>query len=1251
MTSGELGQMLHEGTPVPGITPDEQRILEAFFEGGSTREVAKNLGGMSHETGRKRAAAALDKLGFGGKTVDALMAEFRADRSESRPTENPEEARRRQRSEVAAVDDRLDEAELESAQDYQERHTKEMKGLADETEELRKYFERKGLPRATIERRIRAHLDEAAREASDAHQVTPEGGPGGGETAAPAEGAPAQPDRGGEPVPGGAGGPDQAEAGGAGPAPVGPEAGARGAGAPEPAGRPNLMKQPGDAVYRLRYGNGRLLSEHATKKEADAALERHMASDAEPRWVLRGLAGEEVGDFDTKEQALAGRAQHPSPEPDEPDYFTPVESFPQVKREKTPPPQGPNFMFGGAPGRQAPPPAPPAPRPPAQPLQPRTGVWQALKAVFNPSEVSDLSRATAGNLRERLSLLDRAKSVAADALYQSRAYFDRAVVAEKDPALRQQKFLAFTDPYESGQHLTLPPEQQPVAAAIKGLKDEITRELTSRGLLNSFIANHLGHLWKDPQNPNATPEELGARAARRPLAGAEGFKKQRTMPTWRDGIDAGLEPATWNPVEAELARLGEMYKSVFGNDAFQEEKNAGRMRFFRLGDRLPQGWKFLSDKLGKVFAPPTVDVKEYFDRKQMEGLEEFATKNLGVNLKRPTGGMGGAAGMQTPGEVTTKFGTPEEVLAHELGHEIDTQYPQLKQALAPPALQKELEDLANLRASGRQSPAQAAYLQSPNERVANLVAAYVHAPELLKQVAPGSQAVLETLLASTPKLRPLRDIKPSLELGQREQAMRLAGPMLTGNYAGPEESVRLMDRYLQPGWRGNALYDTAQGVGNEMNKLNLGFSAFHAMGTAVNSMVTSMEVALRQISTGTFNRSTLVNAVEGIVPFAASVHDILRGSKLGAEWFRPGSQGAEMAQMADYFTKAGGRAMMDPEYGFDRVEHFRTLWRQNADKMPLIWAGVRAASEALSYPIMRLMVPRTKMGAWMRMADFELGRMPPNTPPEQVRQALYRQWQSVENRMGQMTYDNLFWDHTMRDLGHLTVRSVGWNAGDIGEFGGAIADLPSSAKGLVTGKGISPRLSYAIALPLVSGILGATTQYLLTGQGPQGWKDYFFPRTGKKRDDGTDERLSLPTYMKDLYSLSNRSDEGPFRTAENAFRMAKGKSSPAAQAVVEMLQNEDFYGAAIRNPEDPITTQTADEVKHLVGSFEPFSTRTARQLDKQGGGKLQQALGLFGVTPAPAYVTRTAQEQRDIEAARKHVPSPLQKKAKNDAGR
>ena len=53
----------------------------------------------------------------------------------------------------------------------------------------------------------------------------------------------------------------------------------------------------------------------------------------------------------------------------------------------------------------------------------------------------------------------------------------------------------------------------------------------------------------------------------------------------------------------------------------------------------------------------------------------------------------------------------------------------------------------------------------------------------------------------------------------------------------------------------------------------------------------------------------------------------------------------------------------------------------------------------------------------------------------------------------------------------------------------------------------------------MTAVVGAITHMLLTGEQPQEVDDYFFPRTGELDDNGKPRRVTLPTYMKDVFHL------------------------------------------------------------------------------------------------------------------------------------
>jgi len=177
--------------------------------------------------------------------------------------------------------------------------------------------------------------------------------------------------------------------------------------------------------------------------------------------------------------------------------------------------------------------------------------------------------------------------------------------------------------------------------------------------------------------------------------------------------------------------------------------------------------------------------------------------------------------------------------------------------------------------------------------------------------------------------------------------------------------------------------------------------------------------------------------------------------------------------------------------------------------------------------------------------------------------------------------------------------------------------LAKSGKDLKAGKGLPPRAAYALALPAVSALYGAIYQYVKTGQGPTGWKDLFYPRTGGKDAQGQPERIQIPGYMKDVFSYGH----DPIGTI-------KGKVSPLADMVSEMADNRtDFGRDLIADPRDPAWRQAEDYAKYVGGQFEPFSFRRP---PSDPGSNLSLPERIIGIKQAPYWI-RNPQGMREIE--------------------
>lgn len=464
-----------------------------------------------------------------------------------------------------------------------------------------------------------------------------------------------------------------------------------------------------------------------------------------------------------------------------------------------------------------------------------------------------------------------------------------------------------------------------------------------------------------------------------------------------------------------------------------------------------------------------------------------------------------------------------------------------------------------------------------------------------------------------------------------------------GQYYAPADAARIVNNYLSPGLRGKVLFDAVRGAGNALNQAQLGLSAYHLTFTAIDSAISAVALGIKKIADSRGNPSEILKGIgsasKAVVPLYAQLENFIKSSPFLKEYYKPGAVGGETAALVDAFQKAGGRVQMDTFYKNSSVDGFWKAIHEGNYPGALLRTPF-AALQSASKPIMEILVPRMKIGIFMDMARHELDRMTPEQKSDRsyVRKVLGKAWDSVDNRMGQMVYDNLFWDRTLKDLAMGSVRSVGWNLGTIREIGGGAKDATLEAvKTISQGRDIGAgnitrtpefthRMAYSVALPIVVGLYGAMFQYLHTGKGPEDLKDYFIPRTGQKNPDGTDERIMLPTYMKDVAPLAVAYSHGGVGGAVNrGVQMAQNKANPLISEVSQMLHNKDFYGTQIRNPDDPIVKQAQDEAKFVGLGFQPFSFRNTKQ--RVGDTPETKTEGVFGLLPAAKELTRTKAQE------------------------
>jgi hypothetical protein len=133
----------------------------------------------------------------------------------------------------------------------------------------------------------------------------------------------------------------------------------------------------------------------------------------------------------------------------------------------------------------------------------------------------------------------------------------------------------------------------------------------------------------------------------------------------------------------------------------------------------------------------------------------------------------------------------------------------------------------------------------------------------------------------------------------------------------------------------------------------------------------------------------------------------------------------------------------------------------------------------------------------------------------------------------------------------------------------------------------------------------------LTGKDPEG-RDFFFPRTGRRNPDDSEERLQLPTYWMDHYKLATH----PLTTASH-------KIHPSISMLMDLFKNQDYFGTQIRSPDDNLMEQAKDIAEYVALGFVPYSINNQTQLAETDSGAGERLGNFFGVTRAPASVSRS----------------------------
>jgi N12 class adenine-specific DNA methylase len=452
-----------------------------------------------------------------------------------------------------------------------------------------------------------------------------------------------------------------------------------------------------------------------------------------------------------------------------------------------------------------------------------------IRATLTAPTVSEAARLSSRHLRKRLGELMHTLAFANHALTDYRNAVERLT-------LDHDEILRLADILETGEG-ELPKWLQPWGTIRAHIFDYLKKQIADLGIEKQWREHYLGHVWeaqfKDGQSATDRAMRL---VGRRPLEGPKSFLKHRTIPTMRQGVARGLEPKTWNLVEIDLFKIEEMSKFILGRQALNDNRSLGTWTFVSALRKPPTGMVQIPDPIGAVWAPPQITVKEAYDALLTEGLESLIHE-LGIPYGRVAGNMPwlGRTNTET-NEITMRVGAPEGALMHELGHALDNLYG-LKRIITD-AIKTgeyegdtgsldELRELAKLRYAGGTPTADfAKYVQKRSEQIANLVHAYLWAPDAAKRVAPRAYDAFDSFVMDHEELHPLMELQKmrSVVIAEREATYRLPGPILLGRYYAAPEVARIFKNYLTPGLGAHPVFQVLRIPSNAMVQLKLSLS-------------------------------------------------------------------------------------------------------------------------------------------------------------------------------------------------------------------------------------------------------------------------------------------------------------------------------------------------------------------------------------------------------------------------------------------
>ena len=304
---------------------------------------------------------------------------------------------------------------------------------------------------------------------------------------------------------------------------------------------------------------------------------------------------------------------------------------------------------------------------------------------------------------------------------------------------------------------------------------------------------------------------------------------------------------------------------------------------------------------------------------------------------------------------------------------------------------------------------------------------------------------------------------------------------------------------------------------------------------------------------------------------------------------------------------------------------------------PLSKALVHQTLQGTTSWLMEDAIPKIKLAAFARDYSLKLERYKDQLASgEMTKEDLGRDTMKfVENRFGEVNWDNMWMDKSYKTALQFSFRSFTWFTGSYAALGKAGIDLGKSGWFKITdlGKDTADKRNYELTekgywgiasmAAHVAAVSAIDLMYTMLGGDEQETPEdtpvltkLLFPRVDPY--DAT-KRISLPGYVTEAAKFM--AHFGLNNSRVEPQKLITGRFNSTLGSLVDLMRNEDFRGMTIANPDDSIVGQAYSMAKHMIPM--PISFSNVAKSVKSGDGVASAAFGMAGFSDAPASFKRS----------------------------